>query len=315
MSITREGCYYLVVFAMVMAGALVREVNLLLLLAGMLVGPLSLSHFFARRTLYGLSVERRLPHAVCAGDLLVVNLQLANPRRRMGCWSVSVDDCVTRVAGNGTKSATARSQGSEMKARVLFPYVAARQTGKGAYRGRLTERGRYRLGPIKISTRFPFGLFRYTITMKATGKSARDASPSVLVLPRLGILTRRWMMRQHESFSGTHRRERTPGQDGDFYGVRPWQRGDSRRLLHARTTARVGSPMVRQFEQPRNRDLALLLDLWQSPSPSPAELENVELAVSFTATAISDLCRQRGFFGHECCRSAKYVEDAYKIAG
>ena len=53
MSITAEGCYFLVAFALVMAGALVREVNLLLLLAGMLVGPLLLSRFLALRTLGG----------------------------------------------------------------------------------------------------------------------------------------------------------------------------------------------------------------------------------------------------------------------
>jgi uncharacterized protein (DUF58 family) len=292
MSITGEGCYYFVVFAMVMAGALVREVNLLLLLAGMLVGPLLLSRFLALRTLSGLTVERRLPEAVCAGDLLVVNLQLVNPRRGLGCWSIVVEDTLTRAnAKNG--------RGSTVTARVLFPYVPARQSGKEAYRGRLMQRGQYRLGPLKISTRFPFGLFRFTVSFKkkpkATSKATDTAATdTVLVLPRLGKLSRRWMLRQHESFSGTHHRERTPGRDGDFYGVRPWQRGDSRRWLHARTTARVGVPMVRQFEQPRNRDLALVIDLWHSTPPSAAQLQYVELAVSFAATAISDLCRRGG---------------------
>ena len=50
--------------------------------------------------------------------------------------------------------------------------------------------------------------------------------------------------------------------------------------------------MVLQFEQPRNRDVALLLDLWQPPRPAPADRENVELAVSFAATVLADLCRK-----------------------
>ena len=50
--------------------------------------------------------------------------------------------------------------------------------------------------------------------------------------------------------------------------------------------------MVRQFEQPRNRDLALLLDLWQPQRPDFEHLENVELAVSFVATVVADLCRK-----------------------
>ena len=221
--------------------------------------------------------------------MLVVNLQLNNPRRGLGCWSIVVEDTLTRVTRAKGKS----GRGTAVAARVLFPYVAARQSGKEAYRGRLLERGQYRLGPLKLSTRFPFGLFRDTMILKSNTKEKSKAA-SILVLPRLGKLSRRWMMRQHDSFSGTHHRERSPGHDGDFYGVRPWQRGDSRRWLHARTTARAGVPMVRQFEQPRNRDLALIVDPWQSPTPAAAELQNVELAVSFAATAISDLCRRGG---------------------
>jgi uncharacterized protein (DUF58 family) len=52
--------------------------------------------------------------------------------------------------------------------------------------------------------------------------------------------------------------------------------------------------VVRQFEQPRNRDLALLLDLWQPPSPGAEHLDNVELAVSFAATVVADLCHKGG---------------------
>ena len=50
--------------------------------------------------------------------------------------------------------------------------------------------------------------------------------------------------------------------------------------------------MVLQFEQSRNRDVALLLDLWQPDQPTAADRENVELAVSFAATVVADLCRK-----------------------
>src|SRR5208283_4972842 len=73
---------------------------------------------------------------------------------------------------------------------------------------------------------------------------------------------------------------------------RPWQRGDSRRWIHWRTSARTGQVMVRQFEQPHSRDAAIVLDLWQPPAPDAAHLENIELAVSFVATLAADLCRK-----------------------
>ncbi len=50
--------------------------------------------------------------------------------------------------------------------------------------------------------------------------------------------------------------------------------------------------MVRQFEQPHSRDAAIVLDLWQPAEPSAADLENVELAVSFAATLAAELCRK-----------------------
>jgi hypothetical protein len=52
--------------------------------------------------------------------------------------------------------------------------------------------------------------------------------------------------------------------------------------------------MVRQFEQQRNQDLCLLVDLWQPENPSPKDLASVELAVSFAATIVADRCRRAG---------------------
>ncbi len=82
--------------------------------------------------------------------------------------------------------------------------------------------------------------------------------------------------------------------EADFYGLRDWRPGDSRRWIHWRTSARRGSLVVRQFEQRRSQDLALLVDLWQPTQPSEAELAHVETAVSFVATLLADACQQSG---------------------
>jgi uncharacterized protein (DUF58 family) len=82
--------------------------------------------------------------------------------------------------------------------------------------------------------------------------------------------------------------------EGDFYGMRDWRPGDSRRWIHWRTSARRGSLMVRQFEQPRSENLTLLVDLWRPSEPKANDEDNVELAVSFAATAVADVCRRGG---------------------
>ncbi len=113
------------------------------------------------------------------------------------------------------------------------------------------------------------------------------------MLPRLGRLTEGWTARRLEAFAGTQRRQR-PGAEGDFYGVREWRSGDGRRLIHWRSSARLGKLVVRQFERPRTRDVAVVLDLWQPERPAAEHAENVELAVSFAATVLADVCRKSG---------------------
>ena len=82
---------------------------------------------------------------------------------------------------------------------------------------------------------------------------------------------------------------------GDFFAVREWQAGDSVRWVHWRSTARHRELVVRQFEQPGERQLAVLLDLWEPEEPQADHAQRVELAVSFAATLVADLSRRRGF--------------------
>ena len=72
--ICREGWYYLVVLGFVVGGALMRQINLLLIIAGMMAGPLLYNWREVIASLKGLHVRRKLPEGICAGDLLVVDL-------------------------------------------------------------------------------------------------------------------------------------------------------------------------------------------------------------------------------------------------
>ena len=140
-----------------------RQVNLLLVLAGMIAGPLVVSAWMARRTLRGLAVRRKLPQQLAAGEMLLAGLTVDNPRRRLGAWAVVVEDEVQRE-GDGPHDGVQRP-------RVIFPYVPAGHERKATYRGAMPRRGRYRFGPLRLSTRFPFGLFA------VTHQVGRDANP------------------------------------------------------------------------------------------------------------------------------------------
>ena len=277
-AISAQGWHYLLLLAFIFAWAIVREGNLLLIVAGMLCGPLLCSWWLARRTLRDLDVRRKMPRAVYAGEPLVVEIELRNRRKRLGCWAVRVEDHL-RPEDEPQRDESA-------KPTVLFSYVRAGELQRRAYRGRFAQRGRYRFGPLKVSTRFPFGLLRRTITLKR--------AQTLTVYPRLGRLAPAWVVENQEAFQGARGGGRAGRAAGDFCGVREWQAGDSVRRVHWRSTARHGAVVVCQFERPRRHDLALLVDLWQPDQPDQEDLENVERAVSFAATLVADACRRGG---------------------
>jgi len=259
--------------------AILREANLLVLVVGLLSGPILLGWGLAIRTLRMLEVERRVPRSVGAGDLLVVRVRVTNRRRRLSSWAVIVEDRLQPEGAAGGNTA--------VRSRTFFGHIPSGETRQRTYRGRMTQRGRYRLGPLEVQTRFPFGFFSRTVVAGGT--------ETVTILPRLGRLRPGWTARRSEAFEGSHRPQlrQTRGL-GDFYGVREWRPGESRRWIHWRSSARHDTLVVCQLEQHREFDVAVLLDLWQPRRPGVADRENVELAVSFTATVVAEVCRQGG---------------------
>jgi uncharacterized protein (DUF58 family) len=221
-----------------------------------------------------------LPESVSAGDLLVVELVASSSSRRLGSWAVVAEDTV-RLEGAAT------ANGEAISASALFSYVPPGQTRTTVYHGRLTRRGRYKFGPLRISTRFPLGLLKYRITL--------DQPDTLTVYPRLGRLTQRWIrLQQSVDIGAGHVARRQGFMEGEFYGLRDWRSGDSRRWIHWRTSARRQALVVRQFEQQRSQDLALVLDLWQPITPHARQVDTVELAVSFAASVVEELCRRGG---------------------
>lgn len=270
-----EGFCYLGVLAFILLGALMRDLNLLLVVAAMMVGPLVLSWRLVSATLRRLEIDRRLPEGVSSGDLLVVDITVKNLRRWLPSWAIMVTDRLQRVG-----DAQDRSQVT-----VMLPYLPPGGTGEASYRGRLTRRGHYQFGPLSISSRIPFGLLRCTVAIPNLAR--------IVVVPRLGQLTRQWHQQMQPDRMGAQQSMHRQGWlEGDFYGMRDWRSGDSLRWIHWRTSARRNHLVVRQFEQHRRQSLALFLDLGSQPASSHQQSALVEMAVSFTATLVAQQCRR-----------------------
>ncbi|NLF73097.1 MAG: DUF58 domain-containing protein [Candidatus Anammoximicrobium sp.] len=282
-TICREGAYYVLLLAFIVGGATTRDINLLFVLAGMMIGPLLFNWRFVVQSLRRLSISRRLPERIFAGRPFRVEICGRNERRRLGSWMVVVDDCVQPDFAD----CESRKRDLRPNAGVVLPHVPAGGLVTAAYQVTLPHRGRYRFGPLRVSTRFPMGL------VKASAKLKRFER--VVVWPRLGQLAPHWLELLDSRRLGRQTAHWRQGPiDGDYYGLREWRPGDSKRWIHWRTSAKVGKLAVRQFEQQQNRDLALVLDLWQPEAPRDEDRGRVEIAVSFAATLVDELAQRGG---------------------
>ncbi len=275
--LTREGWYYLALLTFVLGGAVLRSGNLLLILGGLMVGPLIFNWRLVIAGLTGLIVSRRLPPQIVAGEPLTIELSVENTRWWFSTWLLRIDDRLERVVEN-RGSARAKS----ITAEALVPHVPASGLAIGTYRLTLYRRGIYRFGPLRLSTRFPLGLVRGQVTLPAKAE--------LIVAPRIGRLLPAWANLIEAEYLGDQRRHPQRGiTDGDYYGLRPWQTGDSLRWIHWRTTAKLGRPIVRQFERRKSRDVAIVLDPWLPAAPTPSDEALAELAISMTASALHDI--------------------------
>ncbi|MFN3192165.1 MAG: DUF58 domain-containing protein [Aureliella sp.] len=273
--LTREGIHFIGILIFIFIGAVIREISLLILLAGTMIGLLLLQWRFNTSTLVGLNVVRRLPRSTSVGEEFDVELRLINPKAWLSAWLVLVEDSVQKVAPE--------------KKRVpehgvaLADTVRPRGVTDSRYRLKLLERGRYEIGVSKISTRFPLGL--------GLGWRTIDASSSITVQPRQGKLLPACRSLFHVGQVGASRSaSKAAMQEGEFFGLRPWATGDSRRWIHWRTTARLGQLSVRQFEQQQQRQITVLLDLAEVEGEDANEA--CEKAISFLATLTSHTIRQ-----------------------
>ncbi len=274
--LTREGWYFVVVLALILVRASMKDINLMLAFAGMMVGALYFNWFALALMFRRLSIRRRLPESVSAGDVATIELEGKCSRRAM---AIAVEDAFG-LAGSDRK----QDRGT---AAAIFPQINRSQAARADYRVRFGRRGRYEFGPLRAASRYPLRLVSRMIQF-----TARD---ELIVLPRLGRLTNLWTQIRRGPEPGSRRVLQRQGlTEGDFYGMRDWRAGDSRRWIHWRTSARRGSLMVRQFEQPRSENLTLLIELWQPDAPESKHEEAVEMAVSFAATVIADVCRRGG---------------------
>jgi uncharacterized protein (DUF58 family) len=114
------------------------------------------------------------------------------------------------------------------------------------------ERGRYRLGPITLSSSDPFGLF--------TIKRSLSHTTNVVVYPATFTL-RSFPMPVGTLPGGDALRRRTHQITANASGIREYYPGDSFNRIHWPSTARKGRLLVKEFELDPMSDVWIFLDM------------------------------------------------------
>ena len=143
------------------------------------------------------------------------------------------------------------------------------------------QRGLHHLGPVVFESSAPFGLFRRRI-------KAADAQ-SVLIYPRVHQLRRLALV---EALAGSTAQPRKSITGMDPVGSRHYFPGDPRRHIHWRNTARMGRPMVKEFEDAQDPTLDLLYDATQVSGEGKDT--TLEYAIKLVASAADYAVRNQG---------------------
>ena len=224
--------------------ARLTQVGWLYLLDAALWGVVLFSFVLPWLSVMTLSVRRRVVRLGATlsslgpseGETVQLELWLDNGRRWPRYFlSVSYDCPIASPAEQGQRFFVPRLDGGDSL--LLASDVEC-------YR-----RGMHEFGVVTVESKAPFGLFRRRVRLR---------SPlSVLVYPQVFPLQRLALL---EGTQGTAARPQKTRSGQEVAGSRHYFPGDPLRHIHWRNTARVGRPMVREFEDTQDNTLVIAFD-------------------------------------------------------
>jgi len=251
---TRDGGWFILVLVGILVVALNTGNNQLYLLLGMLLTLVLSSWLLSEISLRGIVPRRQPPPRVHANHPFLMGIVLRNEKRRFPSFSIEVEDlCDDQVVDK----------------RCYFLKIPSGRTQQTSYRHSLPRRGRYVFTAFRISTKFPFALFRASRYVEH--KSEIIVYPALLSLSHL---PQALLSAAGEQTVGKL------GRRGAFHALRELRNGDDPRDIHWKSSARRQRLMVREYEDEAVQQVTLYVDNALPPSEAndtqaQADLERV----------------------------------------
>lgn len=228
------------------------------------------------RSLHGISYERTATETrLFCGEEVRISFTLSNVRRWPAAW-VTVREQVPRGL-TPTEGSAGLETGSSYSLDWTLPVGAGMRTTY-ARSFRCVKRGLQHIGSTQLESGDPLGLVRR--------ERLCEERLRLVVYPRLLPLVDRALPHRRPLGDRAARGWLFP--DYSFYaGVRAYQPGDPRRLVHWRATARAGELQTKTFQPSLSSQLALVVNVDTLPHVWLGQREDALETVLMTAASLA----------------------------
>jgi uncharacterized protein (DUF58 family) len=295
-AITRTGGVYILAVFLIAVAAVNTGNNLMYLILSILLSATLAAGIVARLSLRSIFVSLQVPQHVFVGEEVSIKISLTNQKRWCTSFSIQVEDLALLRARRRrgilirlTSRIMGPAPGSHEEDPVLqhaayFPAIPPGESRAELISQSFTRRGLYRLEGLRLSTQFPFGIFRRGERISVSGNLLvypliREISSDLHLLPFLpGKLE-----------------GRRPGHGESLYAIRHYHDGESARLIHWKATAKTGKLMTREYAREEESEFCLILDtIVESAGQHDTEL--FEKAVSLAASLAAHFANEAADF-------------------
>jgi uncharacterized protein (DUF58 family) len=281
--VTGGGLIFVLILLVVGFAAWNTGNNLLFLVFSLLSSMLFVGGVAARASLRDLIVSARFPDHIFAGEAAPVIVTLRNAKRVLPSFSILVE---ARGPVETAKGARPKRAGRRYSRRALayFTYVPHYAAAEQRVEQLFTKRGHELINGFELSTRFPFGFFRFRRRLRA-----RDVEIVVYPKPET-VGDELHLLPMYAGRMPSVRR----GVGQDLFSLRDYQPMDDLRHIDWKATARSRNLTVREFTAEDERRITIVFDTREPVDP---DLENFsqrfEAGVVQTASLLKHFIEER----------------------
>jgi uncharacterized protein (DUF58 family) len=247
--VTSGGGIFLIILVVVGFAAWNTGNNLLFMIFSLLCSTLFVGGVAARASLRDLIVSARFPDHIFAGEAAPVIVTLRNAKRLLPSFSILVE---ARGPGDSAGESWRKLRRQRFVKRPLayFTYVPHRAAAEQRVEQLFTSRGHVLINGFELSTRFPFGFFRFRRRLRAR-------NVDIVVYPKPEpIGDELHLLPTYAGRMASARR----GVGQDLFSLRDYQPQDDLRHIDWKATARSRNLTVREFTAEDERRITIVLD-------------------------------------------------------